>query len=120
MKLVDGFRHLDYYEGLNRLDIPTFVYRSLREDMIVIFKHFQQRDRISRKHTFQLHGTGPKDGVLGILSNFVYFRSARICNGLPKDVVNSKCITTFKNNLDKHWKDVPMKNEYRNTTESDS
>ena len=122
-KLVDGFSQLDYSERLSRLDIPTLIYRRARGDMIEIFKHFhsydkntlpnsfQLRDRISRKHTFQLHEGRPKDGVRGIQSNFLYFRSARIWNDLPKNVVNSKCSITFKNNPDKHWKNTP--NEIR-------
>ena len=87
-KLVDGFSKLDYSERLRRLDIPTLVYRRARGDMIVIFKHFhsydkstlpdsfQPRKRISRKHTFQLHERRPKEGVRGIQSNVLYFRSA--------------------------------------------
>ena len=128
-KLGDGFSKLDYSERLRRLDIPTLVYRRARGDMIEIFKHFHSYDkstpdsfqpcnRISRKHTFQLYEKRPKDGARGIQSNRLYFRSARIWNKLPKDVVNSKCMITFKNNLDKHWKDIPMKYEYRNTIES--
>ena len=115
-ELVDGFSQLDYSERLRRLDIPTLIYRRARGDMIEIFKHFhsydkntlpnsfQPRDRISRKLTFRLHERRPKDGVRGIQSNFLYFRSARIWNELPKNVVNSKCSITSENNLDKHWK----------------
>ena len=95
-KLVDGFSQLDYLERLRRLDIPTLIYRRARGNMIEIFKHFhsydkntlpnsfQPRDRISRKLTFQLHERRPKDGVRGIQLNFLYFRSARIWNELPK------------------------------------
>ena len=131
-KLVDGFSELDYPERLRRLDLPTLVYRRARGDMIELFKHFhtydkstlpksfQPRDRVSRKHNFQLHERKPKDGLRGIQSNFLYFRGARIWNELPKYAVNSKCVNTFKNNLDSHWKDIPMKYEYRNTIESDS
>ena len=128
-KLVDGFSKLNYSERLWQIDIPTLVYRRARGDIIEIFKHFhsydkstlpdffQPRNRISRKHTFQLHERRPKDGVRGIQSNFLYFRSARIWN---EDVVNSKCMIAFKNNLDTQWKGIPMKYEYRNTIESDS
>ena len=71
-KLVDGFSQLEYSERLRQLDIPTLIYRRARGDMIEIFKHlhsydkntlpnsFQPRDRISRKHTFQLHERRPK------------------------------------------------------------
>ena len=96
MQLSRNNKNSRYALLLRRLDIPTLIYRRARGDMIEIFKHFhsydkntlpnsfQPRDRISRKHTFHLQEGRPKDGVRGIQSNFLYFRSARIWNELPK------------------------------------
>ena len=65
-KLVDGLYDLDYPERLKRVDLPTLSHRRTRGDMIEIYKHFhaydkgtipdkfQIRNRISRKHNYQL------------------------------------------------------------------
>ena len=66
-KIVDGISKLDYTERLKKLNMPSLAYRRLRGDMIETYKHFhkydkniisssfQPRNRVSRKHDFQLH-----------------------------------------------------------------
>ena len=66
-KLVDGLQRLDYSERLNRLNLPTLVFRRMRGDLIEVYKHFNSydknaisssfipRNRVSRFHPFQLH-----------------------------------------------------------------
>ena len=44
-KIVDGLANLDYPERLEKLDLPTLVYRRARGDMIEVFKHFHTYDR---------------------------------------------------------------------------
>ena len=39
-KLVDGFGNLSYGERLERLHLPSSVYRRARGDMIKVYKHF--------------------------------------------------------------------------------
>ena len=131
-KLVDGFGKLDYAERLEKLDLPTLVYRRARGDMIEIYKHFhtyegeilpssfQPRNRPSRKHDFQLYQRTPKDGKRGIQSNFLYYRSSKIWNELPKEVTHAKSMNVFKNTLDKHWANKITKFEHRPHTPSDS
>ena len=46
-KLVDGMKHMDYTERLQKLDLPTLQYRRERGDMIQVWKHF--------KHLRQMH-----------------------------------------------------------------
>ena len=77
-KLVDGLGKLEYSERLKRLNIPTLAFRRKRGDMIEVFKHFksydkltlassfQPRQRVSRKHKFQLHMPPARDGKHGL------------------------------------------------------
>ena len=120
-KLIDGFKDVDYPERLRRLDLPTLAYRRMRGDMIEVYKHlhnydqetlppsFQLRQRISRKHDFQLVWKKPKDGVRGLQTNSFYHRTTKMWNDLPKEVVNANNLNSFKNKLDDTWKNHPIK-----------
>ena len=131
-KLVDGLSNLEYPERLKRLNLPTLAYRRLRGDMIQLYKHFhgyencilsksfQPRDRISRKHQFQLLNRRPKDGLRGIQTNSFYYRTPATWNGLPDIVVNAENLNNFKNELDQFWKDNPIKFNHKLSTPSDS
>ena len=111
-KLVEGIIDIPYKERLRKLELPTLVYRRARGDMIELYKHFHiyNQDslstsfkpckRTSRKHGFQLHILKPKDGIRGLQANSFYFRTAKIWNNLPKDVVDAKNISHFKNMLE--------------------
>ena len=131
-KLVDGLSGLDYPDRLQKLNLPTLVYRRARGAMIELFKHFntytretlsksfQPRTRSSRAHDFQMFERIPKDGVRGLQSNSFYFRYARLWNNLPSNVVNANNINCFKNRLDKHWENEPTKLNYDVPIQSDS
>ena len=122
---IDGLSGLEYPERLRRLNLPTMLYRRARGDMIEIYKHFhvynkstisssfQPRHRLSRKHGFQIHQLTPKDGKRGVQTNSFYFRCASAWNNLPDYVVSAKDINTFKNRLDEHWTNAPMKYDHR-------
>ena len=127
-KLVDGLGNLEYHERLKRLNMQTLAYRRLRGDIIEIHKHFHRydnkalptsflpRSRPSRTHKFQLHEFRKLDGERGIQSNFLYSRTSRIWNQLPNKTVEVKNINTFKNRLDDHLQDHPLKYDYRAMT----
>ena len=116
-KLVDGLGQLDYEERLEKIGLPTLAFRRARGDMIELYKHihtydrkvpspkFQLRNRPSRVHKFQLVENTPKDGTRGVQSNSFYYRSVKTWNSLPREVVNAKDITEFKNKLDDTWDD---------------
>ena len=120
-KLIDGFGKLSYSERLGKLNLPTLAYRRLRGDMIETYKHFHsydptilppsfiRRDRPSRSHDFQIQPIIPKDGERGVQKNSFYCRIADTWNQLPRDVVIAPTMDAFKNRLDKHWKDLPLK-----------
>ena len=123
-KLVDGLGKMDYENRLKRLNLPTLAFRRKRGDMVEMFKHFKiydqstlppsfkPRQRVSRKHEFQLHVPPVNDGKLGMQTNFFYHRVAKIWNDLPANVVSSDNINTFKHRLDKYWDNNPLKFDF--------
>ena len=120
-KLVNGFCKLEYNERLEKLKLPTLAYRRLRGDMIETYKHFHKydpniippsfcpRNRPSRSHNFQLQPIRPLDGERGVHRNSFYCRVVDTWNSLPSYVVDAATINSFKNRLDYHWQDLPMK-----------
>ena len=129
-KRVDGLSGFDYTTRLKKLDLPTLLYRRARGDMIELYKHFhhydksitphtfQIRNRVSRKHNFQLVENRPSDGVRGPQSNSFYYRAVKTWNNLSKEIVNAKDINSFKNNLDEAWKDNAIKYNHIRTSDS--
>ncbi len=120
-KLIDNMKDLDYSERLRRLDLPTLAYRRMRGDVIELYKHFhkydraiisksfQQKERMTRRHKYQLHERRANDGERGVQSNSFYFRSPHLWNKLPLKVIESENIDTFKNRIDELWKEHPTK-----------
>ena len=106
-KLVDGFQNLTYNERLRRLKMTTLAYRRMRGDTIEVYKHFHvydrrtitdtfsPRERVTRRHRFQLREYIPSDGTRGVKSNSFYYRSIRIWNDLPANVVDAESLNEF-------------------------
>ena len=120
-KLVDGLNAVEYTDRLKTLNLPTLAYRRARGDMIEVYKHFhaydkgvlsnsfKPRDRLSRQHAFQLIPNYSKDGIRGVQRNSFYHRAIDTWNNLPNNVVDAKNISAFKQALDNHWNDNPIK-----------
>ena len=77
---------------------------------------FKIRQRLSRKHRFQLERRTAKDGIRGYQTNSFYFRSVKVWNELPDIVVEAEDINVFKRRLDQAWSskkfDLHMTNVY--------
>jgi ribonuclease P/MRP protein subunit RPP40 len=126
-KLVDGLSKLDYPERLKRLNLPTLVFRRRRGDIIEMYKHFhnydkvtlapsfQPRSRLSRQHRFQLHTPQAKDGETGFQANFFFQRTTKVWNELPRYVVEAIDVDEFKQRLDETWENNPMKFDHKAT-----
>ena len=75
-------------------------------DKCTLLQNFRPQNCPSRKHDYQLIWKVPKDGVRGLQANFFYFWTIKTRNELLKEFVHAK---SFKNKLDKAWKDLPIK-----------
>ena len=126
-KLVDGMADLDYSERLKKLGLTTLRFRRLRGDLIEMHKHFhlhdknaitgpsfQTRDRPSRRHNHQVLEQA-RTRERGMRENSFYGRTSRIWNTLPRNVAESKTVNSFKNALDKHFEQHPLKHNHRDT-----
>ena len=123
-KLVDGLGNLDYEERLKRLNLPLLAFRRFRGDLIEPYKHFhyynqdtippsfQRRERVTRKHEYQLLQRKAKDGIRGVQSNSFYYHRIKAWNDLPQSVVNAKNINSFKMQLDEHMKNKSVRPFY--------
>ena len=63
-------------------------------------------------HDYQIHPIKPKDGTRGIHKNSFYCRVVDRWNTLPSSVVEAPTMNTFKNRLDQHWKELPLKYDH--------
>ena len=131
--MVDGMGSLDYQTRLEKLGLPTLLYRRNRGDMIEVYKHlsiydpetisdqhFKMQNRESRAHDKKLVWKKPKDGTRGLQSNSFYFRTLQNWNDLPRSVVHANTINDFKSELDDAWMEKPFKFNHEKTTQSGS
>ena len=106
------------------LNLQVLAYRRLRGDVIEMHKHFriydkeiiadsfQRKLRANWGHNLQIYELRAKYGTRSVQHNSFYYRTARLWNQLPEDVVNAPTTNSFKNRLDKCWNDLPMKFSY--------
>ena len=66
--------------------------------------------RTNRGHSKQLYITRSKKEVR---KNFFTQRIAPVWNALPEKIVSAPSVNCFKNYLDKHWANHPMKFDYK-------
>ena len=120
-KLVDGLSKQDYSARLKKLGLITLRFRRIRGDLIEMYKHFhtydneavmapsfKRRERPSRHHKYQVVDR-LRVKERGLRENSFYGRVARLWNSLPREVAEADNINTFKNRLDKHLENHPMK-----------
>ena len=125
-EMIEGMSYIDYGERLKLLDLPTLAYRRARGEMIEVWKHYHvydpkviaptfQRARTRRK-IYQIQRLRPGDGVRGAQSCSFYYLAPVAWNNLPASVVESDTINIFKNRLDNHWEDHPLRYNFLATT----
>ena len=126
-KLVNGIAGLDYPERLKKLGLTTLRFRRLRGDLIEMYKHFYShdkgaitgpsfklRERPSRRHDHQVLEQA-KTRLRGLRENAFYGRTSRTWNELPRHVAEAKNVNAFKNALDKHLEQHPLKFDHSYT-----
>jgi hypothetical protein len=115
-KQIPGMKNLSYEERLRKLELPTLSYRRLRGDMIEVYKIIQGHYDPEASTIIKLMNdteqrfstrTNSKKVVYNrantnIRKNSFSIRIAKYWNKLPEN------INSFKNRLDKHWKDEEL------------
>jgi hypothetical protein len=115
-KQLPGMKNVSYEEHLRKLELPTLSYRWLRGDMIEVYKiiqgHYDPEASTIIKlmnDTEQIFSTRTNSKKVvynrantNIRQNSFSIRIARYWNKLPEN------INSFKNRLDKHWKDEEL------------
>ena len=118
-KQLPGMKDLPYPERLKILKLPTLVYRRARVDMIETYKllhdkyygEYSQLVKLhashiskegTRGHSFKLCQEGSK---LNLRRQSFPVRITKVWNNLPNSVVTAPNVNTFKNRLDRHWRE---------------
>ena len=120
-KYLYGMRGLTYEQRLRKLNLPTLAFRRLRGSMIEVYKIFHVYDK-KVSPDLLLAPTGTRGHSLKLfysrsnkehpkLHSFNQ-RIVRPWNSLPDHIVNAKNTNSFKNLLDKHWENLPLKYSY--------
>ena len=114
-KLIPGFRCLPYEERLKRLDMFSLKDRRIRGDLIETFKILKNMDHINHEHFFELSSqlVTRNNGLklkgqrfnTDLRKNFFNIRVIEFWNKLPASVVQANTIDTFKNRLDRYFKE---------------
>ena len=53
-EMIEGLKHLEYSERLQRLKLPTLVYRRARGRMIEVWRHFHSHDPAVASDMFEM------------------------------------------------------------------
>ena len=120
-KQLPGFRDLPYSQRLKKLKLPTLSYRRLRGDLIEVYKMFEVYDKEVGQFLKLWADMAPRTGNRGhprklypqhansqVRRNSFAIRVVKEWNGLPTNVVEAPSLDSFKNRLDKHYKDSPL------------
>ena len=121
-KILPGLRNLSYTERLQKLQLPTLVYRRERVDMIKVYQIVQgyyDSECVPYLQPSLYHKTRGHNRKLFKLSHLELRRhcfTVRVVsnwNLLPSQVVNA-----FKTRLDKHWSSAEFRYDYKAKSES--
>ena len=118
-KLVKRIQNLSYPERLVQLGLPSLEYRRLRADMLQTYRIFTGKDNLApeklfcttqdqrtRGHRYKIY---KQRCSTKLRSNFFSSRVVDSWNSLTDEVVEAVNINTFKNRLNSHWKNHPLK-----------
>ena len=126
-KLIPGMKELTYTERLQKLKLPTLVYRRARGNMIEMYKiltgvydkkvasFIEVRDPTenrTRGHELKIFQKGAR---LMIRKNAFGVRNAQLWNSLPTEAIQAKSVKSFENRLDKFWRNQAVIYDYEAT-----
>ena len=115
-KCIEGTNNKSYEERLAFLNLPSLEFRRLRGDLIETYKICNGLyDPVTTSTLFDMssHDKTRSNGLKinktnTVHNNFKYFFTNRIVNvwnGLPAHVVRSDSVNSFKNHIDKLFKE---------------
>ena len=118
-KCIAGLRDLPYNKRLERMQLPTLVFRRRRGDMMLTYKYnAQPNNPLFTKHSSQHHTRGHSHKLS---KRFVktrtrqHFFSERVVNdwnSLQAETATAPTAASFKSRLDKEWNNKPWKYEW--------
>ena len=123
-KQVPDLKHLEYSERLEKIGLPTLVFRCLRGDMIEIFKimagiydnegtpTITKGNEHTRGHQRKIF-IRSRGARLNLRKNFFTVRVGHVWNEIPEEVVMAKDVNAFQRLLGKHWKDHPCRYDHK-------
>ena len=115
-KQLPGMKDIPYQERLERLKLPTLVYRRTRDDMIEVYKLRQGKYDSDVSNIVELHkDIDTREGTRGhslklflerahtkVRKESFSLRVTRLWNDLPEVVVTDPSVNSFKTRLDTH------------------
>ena len=112
-KLVPELRHLAYSDRLMSLNLYSLEQRRERGDLIETFKILKGFEKTDASFFFTRATSGTRglqakttQKSLKCRTDFFSQRVINALNGLPKYVVGARTRNSFKNELDRHWRDM--------------
>lgn len=117
-KLVPFLKNKSYTERLRVLNLTTLAYRRNRTDVLQVFRIIHQIDKIPFDNFFKLNQNNTRGhpwklekprAKTKIRQNTFSNRVINDWNNLPAEVVCSETINSFKNGLEKAWRENPIK-----------
>ena len=109
---------MDYSERLKAFCLPTLEYSRERADMVKVYK-IHDIDKVDKSRLFTLSSYTSTRGHslklfkrrsrLSIRTGMFSNRVAEVWNLLPETVVMAPSLNSFKNRLNKAWKNHPSK-----------
>ena len=120
-KMVPNIRNLTYSNRLKHLGLPTLQYRRLRTDIIQTFKIIKDIDIVDKNKVFPPNRASVTRGHQEkIYKKYSRTNIRKFCftqrivdtwNSLPREVISATSINSFKNKINKHWKNLNIKFE---------
>ena len=113
-KLVPTIKDLSYDERLRHLQLPSLLHRRRRGDVIFGYKLFTGKIGMEKDDIF----SPSLAAVRGHEYRVIRRKATKLCrintfsnriidnwNALPKEIVAAESTDSFKNSIDKHWKE---------------
>ena len=117
-KLVPHLRDKPYSERLRTLNLTTLAYRRKRTDILQVFRIINQIDNIPFDQFFKFNVNNTRGhqwklekprALTKIRQHTFSHRVVEEWNSLPLEISKCKTINSFKNLLDRVWKNDPLK-----------